>query len=483
MGRNETSTGNRSSCLRGVWIAVISFLAVGCYPPPTPLCPPLPAVLNTGWDQGTSTLYVFWDPDDDWYGHSSAWQGGALVTSNVVGVNPPYYQGSTVAGHFDTLPNSAWIKPISNALIHQWNFEIEFCLEPGFSNPQLDLDILARDGATLYLNGQLIGGPGAGGWFFPATHVATQNQSHFVAGTNVLQVVTANPNSDPNTMLDLAGEVTADVPIVDLSLVKTVDNPSPVPGDLITYTVDVTNDGPAVATAIFVRDLLPAGLTYSSHTNSLGAYDPVAALWLIPQLAVSATTSLSISAVVDAGTVGLTIQNQAEIIFCSQTDIDSVVANHVGTEDDQDAVGLTVQAPVPRIDLGITKDAILPFQYGAIASYKILVGNAGPDLAIAPLTVTDQLAAGLTYDQYTEPNGTNDWSCSAAGQMVTCDYNGPHVAAGGFLSVLRIWVNVADIDMWPQQSDEVDNCARTGHFSDYNPDNDIGCTGPIVVIP
>jgi len=481
MENNANPTGSLTSCLRVVWIVVASLLAAGCYPPPTPLCPPLPAVLNTGWDQGTSTPYVFGDPDDDWYGYSSAWQGGALVTSSIVGIDPPYYQGTTVAGHFDTLPNSTWIKPIGNALIHQWNFE--FCLEPGFSNPQLDLDVLARDGATLYLNGQLIGGPGAGGWFFPASHVATQNQALFVAGTNVLQVVTANPTSDPNTILDLAGEVTADVPIVDLSLIKTVDNASPLPLDLITYTVEVSNAGPAVGTGVFVRDLLPAGLTYSSHTTTLGAYDVVAGLWLIPQLAPSATATLSISAVVDAGTGGMTIQNQAEVIFCNQTDIDSVVANHISSEDDQAALSLTVQSPPPMIDLSIAKHANQPFQYGTIESYNILVSNGGPDPAVAPLTVTDLLAAGLVYDHYTEPNGTSNWNCSAAGQLVTCDYNGPSIAAGGFLPALSIWVAIADIDSWPGGSDEVENCARIEHISDININNNNRCTGPIVIVP
>ncbi|WP_287308981.1 MULTISPECIES: SdrD B-like domain-containing protein, partial [unclassified Okeania] len=53
----------------------------------------------------------------------------------------------------------------------------------------------------------------------------------------------------------------------DLSVVKTVDNATPNVGENITFTINLTNDGPNDATNVDVKDLLPAGLTYVSDTT------------------------------------------------------------------------------------------------------------------------------------------------------------------------------------------------------------------------
>ena len=49
----------------------------------------------------------------------------------------------------------------------------------------------------------------------------------------------------------------------DLAITKT-DSPDPVvAGGLLTYTINVTNNGPADATEVVVTDTLPAGTTFS----------------------------------------------------------------------------------------------------------------------------------------------------------------------------------------------------------------------------
>ena len=52
----------------------------------------------------------------------------------------------------------------------------------------------------------------------------------------------------------------------DLQVTKTVNDAAPKIGDNVTYLVTVRNNGPLAATAIVVTDLLPAGVTYVSHT-------------------------------------------------------------------------------------------------------------------------------------------------------------------------------------------------------------------------
>jgi uncharacterized repeat protein (TIGR01451 family) len=43
---------------------------------------------------------------------------------------------------------------------------------------------------------------------------------------------------------------------VDLKLTKTVDNPNPMVGDIVTFTITVTNNGPDPATGVVVNDSL-----------------------------------------------------------------------------------------------------------------------------------------------------------------------------------------------------------------------------------
>src|SRR5207248_1030814 len=58
--------------------------------------------------------------------------------------------------------------------------------------------------------------------------------------------------------------------VVDLAIVKTVDQPSVVKGSNVTYTLTVTNNGPVTDTAVQVADSLPFGVTYVSSSSSQG---------------------------------------------------------------------------------------------------------------------------------------------------------------------------------------------------------------------
>jgi uncharacterized repeat protein (TIGR01451 family) len=57
--------------------------------------------------------------------------------------------------------------------------------------------------------------------------------------------------------------VVTDVPEADLAIVKTVSNSGPVAaGTQLTYTLEVTNNGPDTATGVVVIDQLPSGISY-----------------------------------------------------------------------------------------------------------------------------------------------------------------------------------------------------------------------------
>src|SRR5262245_8453581 len=65
----------------------------------------------------------------------------------------------------------------------------------------------------------------------------------------------------------------------DLSLTKTVSNPTPTIGTQVTFTVTVNNAGPGGVQRATVRDKLPTGYTYVSSTPSRGTYNPSNGQW------------------------------------------------------------------------------------------------------------------------------------------------------------------------------------------------------------
>jgi uncharacterized repeat protein (TIGR01451 family) len=91
---------------------------------------------------------------------------------------------------------------------------------------------------------------------------------------------------------------------VDVSVVKTVNDYSPNIGDAVTFTLQVANAGPDIATSVSVNDQIPAGFTYVATSISGGDSnsdsDPAGAglSWSINSLGVGATTNLTFQAVV-----------------------------------------------------------------------------------------------------------------------------------------------------------------------------------------
>jgi uncharacterized repeat protein (TIGR01451 family) len=89
-----------------------------------------------------------------------------------------------------------------------------------------------------------------------------------VSGSDATQVSLNAPILSDNSALLWS---TAAGPTADLVVTKT-DSPDPVAvGSTLTYTVNVTNNGPADATGVTLTDTLPAGVTFVSATPSQGS--------------------------------------------------------------------------------------------------------------------------------------------------------------------------------------------------------------------
>lgn len=202
--------------------------------------------------------------------------------------------------------------------------------------------------------------------------------------------------------------------IADVSLEKSVDNPSPNIDENVTFTIVVTNDGPDNVTGIEVRDALPPGLGFLAAFESKGAYNNSTGIWTVGDLNVGASATLRITASVD--TPG-TKTNIAQVSAADQEDIDSVPNNNVPGEDDQDDAQVT-----PRVaDLSLTKSVDRPIvNVGEIVTFTLDLTNSGPDVA-HNVTVIDVLPSGLSYVSTNGPYNpaTGVWTVGTLGVQQT----------------------------------------------------------------
>lgn len=130
----------------------------------------------------------------------------------------------------------------------------------------------------------------------------------------------------------------------DLRLSKGVDPALVEVDDPVTFTVDVTNDGPGDATGVTVSDQLPAGYTDVDGNATVGSYDAGTGVWDIGSLANGATATLTVTATVAATGP---YDNTAEVASSDQPDPDSTPDNGDAGEDDQDSAEPTVEQGCP----------------------------------------------------------------------------------------------------------------------------------------
>jgi gliding motility-associated-like protein/uncharacterized repeat protein (TIGR01451 family) len=87
---------------------------------------------------------------------------------------------------------------------------------------------------------------------------------------------------------------------VDLSVVKTVDNMTPVVGSTVTFTIIAENNGSANATGVTVSEIIQSGYTFVSSSTTTGTYNDATGIWTIGNLNSSDADTLTIIVTVNA---------------------------------------------------------------------------------------------------------------------------------------------------------------------------------------
>lgn len=146
--------------------------------------------------------------------------------------------------------------------------------------------------------------------------------------------------------------VTPVIVMADLSISKTALNQNNVydVGATVIFTVTVKNDGPANASGVMVKDLLPPGFTYLTSSPTSGLYNYITGVWNVGNIANGTDQSLDIYTRVNppSGTAN-DYTNVTEVIASNLPDPDSTPNNGVTTEDDYDS--LTINVAVADLSL------------------------------------------------------------------------------------------------------------------------------------
>ncbi|WP_415370750.1 gliding motility-associated C-terminal domain-containing protein [Patiriisocius sp. Uisw_047] len=152
---------------------------------------------------------------------------------------------------------------------------------------------------------------------------------------NCAEVIASN-KVDPDLTNNSDCAETSPIALIDLSVIKVVDNMTPEPEDAeITFTIKVTNDGPSDATGVEVIDILASGYDFVSSFAEVGAYNENSGVWTVANVPNSATYYLDITVSVLSRGEYL---NTTEVISANEEDVDSTPDNGIITEDDYSQV-------------------------------------------------------------------------------------------------------------------------------------------------
>ena len=216
-------------------------------------------------------------------------------------------------------------------------------------------------------------------------------------------------------------------PEADLGVTK-VGSPDPVnAGSDVTYTITVTNGGPANAVNTALNDTLPAGMTFGSLAAPAGwtcSTPAPGAGGLVncthPSLAPGIDQVFTLVGHVPPGTpAGTTFTNTAPVLTSTFDP---------NKENDSSSTSNTVAGPTA--DMGVSKEASADeLLAGSNVTYTIQVANGGPSNAVNA-TLSDTLPGTMTFVSLAAPSG---WTCSnpapGAGGTVSC--SNPSLPPGG----------------------------------------------------
>ena len=212
--------------------------------------------------------------------------------------------------------------------------------------------------------------------------------------TNTATIKAPAGTRDPDLTNNSSDDADTAAPEFDLSITKTDNQETATPGKKISYTIEVTNNGPSFARGAHVSDQFPAGLmnaTWDCMGSCVGITSTTAIDATI-DLAPGAKAVFTVLGTVDPDATG-ELRNEASVSGGKGVDVNS--GNDMAAD---------VDKLIPESDVAVTKtDGIDEVVAGEKTEYTITVTNKGPSSAKA-VAVSDKLPGALLKAE---------WTCSA----------------------------------------------------------------------
>ena len=253
------------------------------------------------------------------------------------------------------------------------------------------------------------------------TYTVTCTIDSAATGTLSNTVDISSPLADPDPNNNQATDTTTLTTEADLTISKTDNRTTAVPGEQLVYDIVATNVGPSDDPNVSLTDTFPGVLTCSWASVAIGgasgnSSSSGASLGDTLSMPANSTVTYTVTCDIDPAATG-TLSNTASI---SGSVTDPTAANNDATDDD------TVLTPT--VDLTVTKDdGLTVTSPGAAITYVVTVSQSGPSIA-AGATVGDVLPSELQNVTWTCVATTGS-TCSASGSgdvsdTVTIDVGG-----------------------------------------------------------
>lgn len=299
------------------------------------------------------------------------------------------------------------------------------------------------------------------------------------SGTTFTNIATVSGQSfDPNDENDSSSAATTAGTLPQADLVVTKNGPSAAQPDTdVTYTITLTNNGPAAATSVSLSDTLPGTMTFVSLTQSgsatLSCSTPAAGsggtiTCTTASMAANTMATFQLTGHIPPGTpAGTDFQNTATVT----SDLDP------NEENNSSSTGVVVSSS----DIGIMKSGpAMPAAAGSDIAYTITVMNNGPDFAQST-QFNDPLPAGVTFVSIQQVSGTPTSTCAtpAVGGTGTVSCSVFNIS-NGQSAQFTLTVHVGTTDPIPTQITNVVTLAPSP--SDPNSMNNSSLTTTAIVI-
>ena len=202
-------------------------------------------------------------------------------------------------------------------------------------------------------------------------------------------------------------------------------------GTIITYTATVSNAGPDAANLTVFSDNVPAAITGVAAVCGLPTGGAVCGAVNVTGNSVTST----IATLPAGASVTFTITGTAPQTGTLSNVATAIVAAGIGDPDDPTRTGAgnnTAAAVVTTVlapDLRLVKSSSsASLTVGVNASFTLTPSNSGNLTSSGTITVVETLPTGLTY--VAAGSGGTGWTCTPAGQVITCTSTAAIAAAG-----------------------------------------------------